>query len=61
MAQCVKEHDVLIAEIGSAAQSLVNYKGWLNCCRTEKTLLKGIADAHRLEEYGVDYAVLAGV
>jgi glycine/D-amino acid oxidase-like deaminating enzyme len=60
MAQCVKEHDVLIAEVGSAAQSLVNHKGWLNCCRTEKTLLKGIADAHRLEEYGVDYAVLAG-
>ena len=29
-------------------------------CGTEKTLLKGIADAHRLEEYGVDYAVLAG-
>ena len=60
MAQCVKEHDALIAEVGSAAQSLVNHRGWLNCCRTEKTLLKGIADAHRLEEYGVDYTVLTG-
>ena len=60
MAQCVKEHDALIAEVGSTAQSLVNHKGWLNCCRTEKTLLKGIADAHRLEEYGVDYKVLTG-
>jgi len=60
MAQCVKEHDALIAEVGSTAQSLVAHRGWLNCCRTEKTLLKGIADAHRLEEYGVDYTVLAG-
>ena len=58
MAQCVKEHDALIAEVGSAAQSLVDHRGWLNCCRTEKTLLKGIADAHQLEEYGVDYTVL---
>jgi len=61
MAQCVKEHDALIAEVGSAAQSLVNRRGWLNCCRTEKTLLKGIADAQTLEGYGVDYTVLAGV
>jgi D-amino-acid dehydrogenase len=60
MAQCVKEHDALIAEVGSAAQSLVDHRGWLNCCRTEKTLLKGIADAHRLEGYGVNYTVLAG-
>ena len=58
LAQCVKEHDALIAEVGSAAQSLVNHRGWLNCCRTEKTLLKGIADAQTLEEYGVDYTVL---
>jgi glycine/D-amino acid oxidase-like deaminating enzyme len=60
MAQCVKEHDALIAEVGSAADSLVNHRGWLNCCRTEKTLLKGIADAQTLEEYGVDYTVLTG-
>ena len=58
MEQCVKEHDALIAEVGSAAQSVVDHRGWLNCCRTEKTLLKGIADAHQLEEYGVDYTVL---
>ncbi len=60
MALCVKEHDALIAEVGSAAQSLVDHRGWLNCCRTEKTLLKGIADAQTLEEYGVDCTVLAG-
>src|SRR5712672_136852 len=60
MALCVKEHDALIAEVGSAAQSLVDHRGWLNCCRTEKTLLKGIADAQTLEEYGVDYTVLTG-
>jgi D-amino-acid dehydrogenase len=51
MAHCVEEHDALIAEVGSAAQSLVDHRGWLNCCRTEKTLLKGIADAQSLEEY----------
>jgi D-amino-acid dehydrogenase len=45
MAHCVEEHDALIAEVGSAAQSLVDHGGWLHCCRTEKTLLKGIADA----------------
>src|SRR5262249_33941919 len=55
MAQCVNEHAALIAEAGSAAQSLVDHRGWLNCCRTEKTLSKGIADARRLEEYGVGY------
>src|SRR5215510_414008 len=60
MAQCVNEHDALIAEVGSAAQSLVDHRGWLNCCRTEKTLRKGIADARRLKEYGVDYMVLTG-
>ena len=60
MAQCVNEHDALIAEVGSAAQSLVDHRGWLNCCRTEKTLRKGIADARRLEGYGVDYMVLTG-
>jgi D-amino-acid dehydrogenase len=60
MAECVKEHDALIAEVGSAAQCLVNHTGWLNCCRTERTLRKAIADAHTLEEYGVDYTVLAG-
>ena len=52
--------DTLIAEAGGAAQSLVNHRGWLNCCHTEKTLLKGIADAQTLEEYGVDYTVLTG-
>ena len=60
MAQCVKEHDALIAEVGSAAQNLVDHTGWLNCCRTERMLRKAIADAHTLEEYGVDYTVLAG-
>jgi hypothetical protein len=56
MAQC-KEHDALIPELGGAAQSLVNHRGWLDCC-TDKTLLKAIADTHRLEEYGVDELVV---
>src|SRR4051794_11208083 len=60
MAQCVTEHDALIAEIGSAAESFVARRGWLHCCHTEKTLLQGIANAHRLEIYGVDYSVLTG-
>ena len=60
MAQCVKEHDALIAEVGSAAQNLVDHTGWLNCCRTERMLRKAIADAHTLEEYGVDYTSSRG-
>src|SRR6266849_2958590 len=60
MARCVDEHDALIAEVGGAARSLVHYRGWLNCCRTEQSLLKAIADARRLDNYGVDYVVLTG-
>ncbi len=45
MARCVEEHDALIAEAGGMAQSLVQYKGWLNCCRTEESLQKAIEDA----------------
>src|SRR5712691_4858033 len=56
MAQCVGEHDALIAEAGGAAQSLVHQRGWLNCCRTEKSLHKTIEAAHVLDKYGVDYA-----
>jgi D-amino-acid dehydrogenase len=61
MAQCVDEHEALIAEAGGAAQSLVHHSGWLNCCRTEESLRKAIADARRLDKYGVDYAVLSGL
>src|SRR6266850_1876796 len=58
MARCGEEHDALIAEAGGAARSLVHYRGWLNCCRTEQSLHKAMADARRLDNYGVDYAVL---
>jgi D-amino-acid dehydrogenase len=58
MAQCVAEHDALIAEAGAAAQRLVHHRGWLNCCRSEESLRQAIGDAHRLDQYGVDYAVL---
>jgi D-amino-acid dehydrogenase len=61
MAQCVEEHEALIAEAGSAAQSLVHHRGWLNRCRTEKSLHRAIVDARRLDKYGVDYAVLSGM
>ncbi len=60
MAQCVDEHDVLIAEAGPAAQRLVHHTGWLNCFRSEESLQKAIADARRLDRYGIDYAVLTG-
>jgi D-amino-acid dehydrogenase len=30
MVQCVKEHDALIAEVGSTAESLVAHRGWLH-------------------------------
>ena len=60
MAQCVDEHDALIAEAGAPAQRVVHHRGWLNCCRSEESFLQAIADAHGLERYGVDYAVLTG-
>lgn len=60
MARCVDEHDALIAEAGNSAQSLVHHKGWLNCFREGESLQAAIADARRLEEYGVAYAVLTG-
>jgi D-amino-acid dehydrogenase len=60
MARCVDEHDALIAEAGTAAQSLVHHKGWLNCFRMEESLQAAIANARRLDQYGVDYAVLTG-
>jgi D-amino-acid dehydrogenase len=60
MARCVDEHDALIADAGAAAQRLVQHTGWLNCFRTEETLHHAVVDAHRLDQYGVDYAVLTG-
>lgn len=60
MAQCVEEHDVLIGEAGDAAHALVQHKGWIRCLRTEKSLRQAVADARRLDKYGVDYAILTG-
>ena len=59
MAKCVDEHNALIAETGPSAQSVVHNRGWLNCFRTHDSLSQAIADANRLEEYGVDYVVLS--
>jgi D-amino-acid dehydrogenase len=58
MAQSVAEHDALIAEAGAAAQRVKHHRGWLNCFRSEESLRQAIGDAHRLDQYGVDYAVL---
>jgi D-amino-acid dehydrogenase len=60
MAQCVVEHDALIAEAGEAARVLVQHKGWIRCLRTEASLCQAIADARGLDQYGVDYAILSG-
>jgi D-amino-acid dehydrogenase len=60
MAECVKEHDALIAEAGGKAASLVYQRGWLRCLRTEESLRDAIAEAKLLDQYGVDYAVLNG-
>jgi D-amino-acid dehydrogenase len=38
MAQCVAEHDALIAEAGAAVQRVVHHRGWLNCFRSEESL-----------------------
>ena len=60
MAQCVEEHDALIAEAGNAASAVVKHEGWIRCLRTEESLRQAIANARRLDKYGVDYAVLTG-
>ena len=60
MARCVEEHDALIAEAGDAARALVQHKGWIRCLRTEEGLRRAIANAWRLDKYGVDYAILTG-
>jgi len=49
MAQCVHEHDALIAEAGGAAGALVQHRGWIRCLRTEERLRQAIADARRLD------------
>jgi D-amino-acid dehydrogenase len=60
MAHCVAEHDALIAEAGDAAVALIQRKGWIRCLRTEESLRQAVADARRLDKYGVDYAILSG-
>jgi D-lysine oxidase len=60
MAQCIGEHDALIAEAGDAARALVQQKGWIRCLRTEESQRQAIAEARLLDKYGVDYAVLTG-
>jgi glycine/D-amino acid oxidase-like deaminating enzyme len=60
MAQCVDEHEALIAEAGVAARALVRQNGWIRCLRTEASLREKIAEARRLDQYGIDYAVLTG-
>src|SRR6516162_1475200 len=60
MAQCVEEHDALIAEAGNAARTLIKHKGWIRCLRSDEGLRQAIANARRLDKYGVDYAILTG-
>jgi D-amino-acid dehydrogenase len=60
MAQCVAEHEALIAEAGDTARTLVKHEGWIRCLRTEDSLRQAISNARRLDKYGVDYAVLTG-
>jgi len=60
MAHCIQEHDALIAAAGDAAGALVQHKGWIRCLRTEESLRQAIANVRRLDQYGVDYAVLTG-
>ena len=60
MAQCVDEHEALIAEAGGAARALVRPSGWIRCLRIEASLREKIAEARGLDQYGIDYAVLTG-
>jgi D-amino-acid dehydrogenase len=38
----------------------VRQNGWIRCLRTEGSLREKIAEARRLDQYGIDYAVLTG-
>jgi D-amino-acid dehydrogenase len=58
MARCVDEHDALIAEAGDEARALVQNQGWIRCLKSETRLSEAIADARRLDRYGVEYTVL---
>jgi D-amino-acid dehydrogenase len=60
MAQCVVEHDALIAEMGGQAARLVRRDGWIKCLRTEESMRQAVEEARLLDGYGVDYDVLTG-
>jgi D-amino-acid dehydrogenase len=60
MAQCVKEHEALVAEAGGGAPALVRQNGWIRCMRDEESMNKAVAEARQLDAYGVDYAILTG-
>ena len=60
MAHCVEEHEALIAAAGDTAGDLMRHNGWIRCLRTEQSLRQAIINARRLDQYGVDYAVLTG-
>jgi len=60
MARCVDEHEALIAEAGGTARALVRQNGWIRGLRTEASLREQIAEARRLDQYGIGYAVLTG-
>jgi D-amino-acid dehydrogenase len=60
MAQCVTEHEALIAEAGEEARSLVHARGWIRCLRNDESMRKAVSEAKLLDQYGVDYAILRG-
>jgi D-amino-acid dehydrogenase len=60
MARCADEHEALIEQAGGAARALVRQNGWIRCLRTEASLRDKVAEARRLDHYGIDYAVLTG-
>ncbi|MDG0027213.1 FAD-binding oxidoreductase [Trinickia sp. Y13] len=54
---CIAEHRALIDAAG--AQSLVRNGGWIKAFRTERVMLKALAEAQRWHaEYGVEYEAL---
>jgi D-amino-acid dehydrogenase len=60
MAQCVVEHDALIAEMGGQAAKLIRRDGWIRCLRTQESMRQAVDEARLLDSYGVDYDVLTG-
>lgn len=54
--QSIVEHDALAREAGS--EHLISAQGWLEVCRTDETLALAIANAKKMQAYGLSAEAL---